>query len=181
MPGASLVTAALTVGCGAGATSQAVDAPMISVDAAAAAVALATATPAAPDAAPRTPIDTPFQPGERWSGTYTCTQGKTDLVITFEDVARTAPGGDPDVEALFEFHYDGGGMGGHPPVDGSGRMRGTYDPKTRRLRLEGYEWIDQPANYGLATFTGTVSRTTSTFSGTVQGPGCTVFMVTKRP
>jgi hypothetical protein len=156
---------------GIAARAGVVEAPMIPADASAAAIALvndpARRTPAAPESA-----ELPFKPGDRWLGYYQCNQGKTDLVLLFEEVEPKDDG--VDVEAVFEFHFDGNGNPGYAPSAGVARMRGTYDVKARRLRLKGEEWIEQPSNYKLASLAGVVNRL-GTYSGTVEGPGCTTF------
>ncbi len=126
--------------------------------------------------------DVPFKLGERWVGYYNCNQGRTDLVLIFEVIDGSGSGDGRmgsdedsiDVDAIFEFHFDGNGNPGYAPSDGASRVRGTYDVKARRLRLKAGEWIDQPQNYKLITLVGTVS-TDGTYSGTVEGPGCTTF------
>ena len=151
---------------------------------------------------PREALDVPFKPGDRWTGTYQCRQGKSDMVIIFEEVDRSerslatdeddgeraAPG--VDVAAVFEFHFDG--RAGFPTADGAARMRGAYDVKTRRLHLKGEEWLDQPPSYRLINLAGLVRTSAGddrvkrpksasgddkvVWSGTVEGPGCTSFV-----
>ena len=155
-----------------------VDAPMM--DAKAYASALALAGRPAEAAPPDDALDLPFRPGDRWIGSYTCRQGKSEMSILFEDVSR-ATGGDDEslhVEATFEFHF--AGSSGYAPSDGAARMRGKYDPRSRRLRLVGEEWLEQPPGYALVNLAGSFSargsgRHSSSYSGTVEGPGCTTF------
>jgi hypothetical protein len=84
-----------------------------------------------------------------------------------------------DVEAVFEFHFDGKGRPGFVASDGAARMRGKYELKSRRLVLKGEEWIEQPQNYALITLAGTVSPgrggVPATYAGAVEGSGCTSF------
>lgn len=130
---------------------------------------------------PRSPRESslPFESGDRWVGRYECLQGPTDLVILFEAVGHDDDDDDDDdnvidVDAIFEFHFDGNGAPGFSAADGVSRMHGIYDRKTHALRLEGQAWIERPANYDLVTLTGTVNA--ETYKGMVEGPGCTSFV-----
>lgn len=141
---------------------------MTGADASAASIALAAAPlPARPD-------DAPLRAGERWTGSYRCAQGKTELSILVEEVTRGDEENSYEIDAILEFHFDGG-VKGFAPADGSARMHGKYDGK--QLRFKGVEWIDQPTNYQLVDFVGTLRG--SSYSGRVEGPGCTSFSVTR--
>ena len=116
--------------------------------------------------------DLPLHRGQRFTGTYVCAQGKTALTFVFDGVrAGTDEGVYLDV--TFEFSYDGASSG-TTAAEGSAHMKGTFDPKTHRLRLHAEEWIEQPPGYSLVDFSGTVART-GVYSGRVEGPGCTSF------
>ena len=120
--------------------------------------------------------DLPFHRGEHLIGSYVCAQGKTSLSFLFDEVRGAGPDEGVFVDVTFEFQYDGG-TSGTTAAEGSAHMKGTFDPKTRRLRLHAENWIEQPANYTLVDFTGTVNRT-GVYSGRVEGPGCTTFIAT---
>ena len=153
------------------------------MDAAASASALALVGKSAPSAQKGDALDLPFRPGDRWAGTYTCRQGQSEMAILFEDVDRGPTNDEPiTVEATFEFHF--AGSASYAAADGVARMSGTYDPKSKRLRLVGEEWLEQPPSYSLVNLTGTLSVRGSGshalyYTGTVEGPGCTSF--TARP
>lgn len=150
---------------------------MVDADASASALALLDDSRAA-TSIPRTvgALPLPFRAGDRWVGTYTCRQGPTNMVILFEEVgyphggdARDAGGEAVDVAVIF-----------FAASEGAARMRGTYDLRTRRLRLVGSEWIEQPASYGLINLVGVVNprasaRASGIYSGTVEGSACTSF------
>jgi hypothetical protein len=191
-------------GVACGKSSGVVEAPMMSAQASASALSLVGNAGAGPA---REGTDVPFRDGDRWSGTYTCRQGKTDMVIIFDEVSRRSPrsagneGAEEsvDVDATFEFHF--GGRPGFPAVDGSARMRGTYEVKSRNLRLKSEEWIDQPQGYGLVNLVGSISAPSGrgpsvgafshqgafspqgalTYSGHVEGPGCSSFSANPDP
>jgi hypothetical protein len=154
-----------------------VEAPMTSADASAAALALgrpagagsATVSVGAPAR------ELPIRVGDRWTGTYTCNQGNTELVLVVERVEAADSG--LQIEAIFEFHYLGNG-GAYAAASGSARMRGSYDAATKRLRLDGDQWIDQPPNYRLVNLVGTLDKM-GAYAGTVEGPGCTRFSATR--
>lgn len=139
---------------------------MISAEAAARAVQAASAPPAHAVRAHVASSDVPFVRGDRLGGHYVCGQGRTELTLVIEDID-----GD-DVGALFEFDYPGGGT--TSPASGSFRMRGSIDPRSGALRLEGDRWIEQPDGYAMVGLVGTVSKSGS-IAGTVKGPGCTTF------
>jgi len=144
---------------------------MISADVAAQAVATTTSAESSrrPHAAAVTTANgaTPFVRGDRLSGHYMCSQGRTELTLVVEDVE-----GD-DLSAIFEFDYPGGG-GTSTPAGGSFRMHGSFDARSRALRLDGDRWLEQPDGYVMVGLVGTVS-TSGSISGTVKGPGCTTF------
>jgi hypothetical protein len=172
---ALVALSALTWGCAhAPSAPICVEAPMISAEAAARAVATTT-TSGEPRRSRATAAtgEMPFQRGDRLSGHYMCSQGRTELTLVVEDVD-----GD-DVSAIFEFDYAGGGGGAggsHAPAGGSFRMHGAFDARSRALRLDGDRWLEQPDGYAMVGLVGTVSSTGSV-SGTVKGAGCTSFYV----
>jgi len=133
----------------------------------------ASARPAQPGAPAKEPDDLPFHRGEHLIGSYVCAQGKTSLSFLFDEVRGGGPDEGVFVDVTFEFQYDGA-TSGTTAAEGSAHMKGTFDPKTRRLRLHAEDWIEQPANYRLVDFAGTVNRT-GVYSGRVEGPGCTTF------
>jgi len=160
--------------------SKVVEAPMIDANASASALALVRSPVPATQA--KDARELPFKPGDRWTGTYTCRQGPTEMAITFDEIGGA--GGDDGststihVEATFAFHFDGSST--YPASDGAARMRGTYDPKAKRLRLVGHEWIEQPQGYALINLVGLVTARGSgdnalSYAGAVEGPGCTSF------
>ena len=114
-----------------------------------------------------------FVRGDRLSGHYMCSQGRTELTLVVEDVE-----GD-DVTAIFEFDYPGGG-GNSTPAGGSFRMHGSFDARSRALRLDGDRWMEQPDGYVMVGLVGIVS-TSGSISGTVKGPGCTSFYLAGPP
>lgn len=103
--------------------------------------------------------------GERFTGQYWCAQGRTDMTLIVDDVDG------PDVDVIFDFHHRETG------VAGSYHMRGSYDRRTRTLRLHGDRWISQPEGYIMIDLFGTMTRARS-ISGIVSGaPRCTNFSV----
>lgn len=155
----------LASGCMHSASS--VDAPMISAEVAARELP-ASARPGDPVARARAPLaDAPFDRGDRLGGHYVCAQGRTELTLVIEDLEGN------DVSAIFEFDYPGGG-GTHTPASGSFRMHGSFDSRTRALRLDGDRWIEQPDGYVMVGLVGTVSKR-GTIDGVVKGPGCSTF------
>ena len=143
---------------------------MISAEVAARALPPSTSTTSGDAARARPPLaDAPFDRGDRLGGHYVCAQGRTELTLVIEDLQGN------DVSAIFEFDYPGGG-GTHTPASGSFRMHGSFDPRTRALRLDGDRWVEQPDGYAMVGLLGTVSKSGS-IDGTVKGPGCSTFYV----
>jgi hypothetical protein len=117
--------------------------------------------------------DTPFVRGDRYRGHYWCAQGRTELTLVIEDTDDADGNG---LEVIFEFDFPGSAL--YPAAVGSYRMRGTWDPRVRSLRLKGERWIDQPGGYLMVDLAGTVSAS-GAISGRVTGaPQCSTFTVT---
>lgn len=169
--------------------SAILSAPMVSADASTEAISLVQ-KPEAPAGSDRVAI--PFAEGDRWVGHYNCAQGRTELALVFEHVGLVEVGVPPrysekedsrgekeepfvSVAVLFEFAFDGHGMTGFASATGTARMAGHYEPKSRRMILRGETWVDQPKNYNLVNLVGLINNSTKTYSGTVEGPGCTTF------
>jgi hypothetical protein len=113
----------------------------------------------------------PFERGDRFKGHYFCAQGRTELTLVFEETDEDA------LNVVFEFHFPGSTT--HPAADGSYRMHGAYDAKSRQLRLKGEQWIDRPTDYVMVDLAGTVNAS-GAINGTLTGaPQCTAFSVTR--
>lgn len=159
------------------ARQRVVEVSVISADASAAEIALIGLEAGAPIQASSPAPDLPFRMGDRLTGTYTCNQGKTNLTLVIEQVDGT------EVDAVFEFSFAGSpvlanGTREFDPAEGSFRMHGTYDAKTRALRLQRREWIEQPPRYSMVDLDGRFDRK-GKYAGKVEGfGGCTTFEVT---
>ena len=105
-----------------------------------------------------------------WVGRYICNQGVTALHLTIQ---KTGAG--KGVTATFNF--------GPPPENpdvpkGAYAMRGTYDPASRRIKLEGDRWINQPFGYLMVGLDGKVAQTGEKITGYIPDLlGCTDFEV----
>jgi hypothetical protein len=166
--------AVLLLACGGLRTSQVIEAPMTNSDASASEIAL-YAVPMTAQAGD--PHELPIEVGDRFTGHYTCNQGKTDLVLIVEEVIKNDDEA-AEVVVVFEFHFDGNGNPGFPKSEGASRLRGTYETKGRRLRLEGQEWITQPPGYQLVNLVGNIGKNGS-YTGTVEGLNCTTFVAAR--
>jgi hypothetical protein len=138
----------------------------------------ASAAPSASASASATPSATPsstatavaaaagpapvFNAGENWSGGYFCGQGQTSMSL---HITRAQP----DVGAVFNFSKGA--------VSGAFMVNGVYSPGTRHLHLAPGNWIHQPPGYVTVALDGEVSADGHSFSGVVQGPGCSGFNV----
>lgn len=105
-----------------------------------------------------------------WAGRYICNQGVTQLHLTIQ---KTGAG--KGITATFNF--------GPPPENpdvpkGAYAMRGTYDPATRRMKLEGERWLKQPIGYVMVGLDGKVAQTGENITGYIPDfLGCTDFEV----
>jgi hypothetical protein len=114
-----------------------------------------------------TPVAAPafMRSGDEWAGTYTCAQGRTDLVLHVERVMGS------HVEAVFEFLH------GPSNAGGSYRMRGTLNDDGT-VRLIPGAWIDQPPGYVTVGMSGRVQG--DAFTGRIDNPSCGTFSVRRR-
>jgi serine/threonine protein kinase len=105
-----------------------------------------------------------------WTGTYTCSQGPTNLNLTINDQAG---GG---ITAIFAF----GSASNNSVPPGSFAMKGTYSGGT--LTLNPDHWIQRPTDYEMVGLTAHVQGTAPTsISGNVIGQQstCTTFNVAR--
>ncbi len=105
-----------------------------------------------------------FSGGQTWSGSYVCTQGKTDVALHISKVTGN------NVEAVFDFKVPNA-------PNGKYKMSGVYAPSTRHLRLNAGDWIVQPAGYGTVPVDATVSADGKAYTGKVEASGCSTFAV----
>jgi len=108
----------------------------------------------------------PFAPGQTWVGTYTCSQGDTDLTLAITRVDGM------HVYGVFKFRHAASGAKGSYDLDG------TFDPTTSGLTLLPGEWIEHPKGYTSVGMIGTVSN--DVYSGTIDFSGCSAFSVRLR-
>jgi hypothetical protein len=124
--------------------------------------------------------DLPIHAGEEWRGHYRCAQGRTDMRLVVDSIARRDGDDGYDVEGTFSFLYESPENGSNAPLSAQGvyRVDGIYRPKQHALRLSGTEWIHQPPSYVFVTFDGSISQA-GVYSGRVEGPGCTSFSASR--
>jgi hypothetical protein len=104
----------------------------------------------------------------RWRGTYVCNQGVTGLQLT---VRRSETG---EVAAVFSFFP----VPENPDVpDGAFDMSGKLGPQRNRLQLFGRMWINAPPRYLMVGLDGVYDEATGEYSGSVDGVGCTKFIL----
>ena len=96
-----------------------------------------------------------------------CGQGPTDLVLRITAVEGS------EVDVTFDFHHARSG------AEGSFRMKGTYTPAARQLKLTAGEWVERPPGYITVDLEGHVDGSNSAFTGRVLGAGCGAFSVRK--
>lgn len=100
-----------------------------------------------------------------YQGHYTCAQGKTALTLKINMTGSAA-------DAVFDFKT-------RRAIQGAFAMQGTFDGKTRKIRLQGKNWINQPKNFSTVDLLGTFNADRSRLSGQVIGGGCSTFEVRK--
>ncbi|MBN2285867.1 MAG: M23 family metallopeptidase [Tissierellales bacterium] len=108
-----------------------------------------------------------------WEGSYTCSQGLTNLRLEITENASY------EIDAVFNFYANVS----NPSVPaGSFRMVGTYDAISKAINLDATEWIDQPSGWLTVDLSGTVSHDNRLMTGNVlggSGSRCTTFNVEK--
>ncbi|HVY46400.1 MAG TPA: hypothetical protein VHB21_11000 [Minicystis sp.] len=107
----------------------------------------------------------PFGMGQTWVGQYHCAQGDTDLALHIVDVDG------PELRALFDFR--------HGPSGAAGlfEMAGRWSVREREVTFVPTRWLKRPEGYVTVSLRGRVSVGGRRFVGTVEGPGCTGFML----
>ncbi len=105
-----------------------------------------------------------------YTGSYVCSQRQISLQLALE------PGGPGGLAGVFTFYMPGGDA--QKPV-GAFRLAGTFDPSTRTLRMQPREWIKPAPMYIPVGLSGTLDASGSTIRGTIAGPGCTTFEVSR--
>ncbi|WP_147471615.1 hypothetical protein [Nocardia stercoris] len=135
--------------------------------------AISTTTSSAPSttsARPSTSVGAVALSG-KWTGSYTCSQGRTALEL---DITSDAAA---DIEAVFTF----GPTADNSAVPaGSFAMRGTLSGQT--LSLTGDHWIQRPPGWVMVGLSAAVNGTRpQSISGSVVADGCTTFSITRDP
>lgn len=81
------------------------------------------------------------------------------------------------VSAVFKFY----GTPGNPNIPGGEyMMQGSFDEKTRDLKLGGVNWLNRPPGYDMVPLTGKIEKTHTLFKGKVDFPGCKLFTLTRK-
>ncbi|APR81586.1 Putative serine/threonine-protein kinase pknH [Minicystis rosea] len=111
----------------------------------------------------------PFRAGESWKGAYTCGQGQTDLTLR---ILEPAPG--ERVNAIFDFDYGSGKVGGRFLVSGA------YDAARGTVTFSPGIWLEQPANWVTVGLTGQVSLQKTIFAGKIDNPSCGAFRLVRQ-
>lgn len=163
-----LVCGAVFAACGG--SAKVVEAPMLAADASAPGDAFGASGDSTRSTANRdASAESVLTAGDRYVGHYWCAQGRTQLVLAIDEVE-----GDR-VDAIFEFDFEGSPTAA--PAEGSYTMRGTFDAKTRALRLKAERWIDKVDGYVMVDLVGTIAATGSISGNIVGVSGCTTFFV----
>jgi hypothetical protein len=103
-----------------------------------------------------------------WRGTYVCAQGVTGLFLT---VRKREAGG---VTAVFRFFA----VPENPDVpSGEFDMAGMPGAETNHLDLFPQAWIRRPPRYLMVGLDGDYDEITGAYSGQVDGPGCSRFIL----
>ncbi len=106
-----------------------------------------------------------------WSGHYTCAQGNTALSLTITPLEGSR------VSALFHFEAPANNPG---VPTGCFEMLGDFDPASARLELRPWRWLHRPPGWVMVGIDGQIGADGLGLTGTVRGPGCTVFALTRR-
>ena len=103
-----------------------------------------------------------------WTGTYTCNQGLTGVRLTI------TPSGGGALHALVSFYPVVSNPG---TASGSYEMSGSYSADSGLILTPAY-WISEPPGYVMVSLSAP-PPTGATMQGTVEGPNCTTFSVTR--
>lgn len=106
-----------------------------------------------------------------YTGTYVCSQRQMSLTLELESAA-----GRNGLAGTFTFSSPGGNP--DAPL-GAFRLAGTFDLPTRAIRMQPREWVKRAPLYQAVGLSGTWDPSTGTISGTISGPGCSKFQVTR--
>ena len=102
-----------------------------------------------------------------WEGTYTCYQGETGLILTFED-------GESGLVGEFAFHP----IASNPDIP-DGRFKFNVEiGSDGAITATQLYWIERPAEYVMVDFTGLLDDSGTRLAGTINFKGCTVFETT---
>lgn len=106
----------------------------------------------------------------KWRGSYSCLQGHTGLLLTFDEEVGEAVSGEFSFFALDD----------NPDVP-KGRLAvsGTYSAESGSVAVVGVRWIEQPRNYLMVNLIGKLSDDGRQIDGKVEFTGCTSFHVAR--
>jgi hypothetical protein len=124
------------------------------------------------EASPRALAEQAAPPDIRgvYTGSYVCSQRQISLQLSLE------PGAPGALAGVFTFYMPGGDA--QKPV-GAFRLAGSFDPQTRTLRMQPREWVKPAPMYIPVGLSGTLDASGTTIKGTIAGPGCTTFEVSR--
>ena len=112
-----------------------------------------------------------FRPADlagRWEGTYRCQQDTIGMAL---DLSAPAGG---RVQARFEFFPTGSGLSFQP---GSFEASGSFDPASRRLRLDAGSWLERSWGFQKHELAGEVGSDCRTIQGRILTSGCRDFQI----
>ena len=106
-----------------------------------------------------------------WVGTYTCAQGHTGVSLSVESASGLIYTGKVNFFALPE----------NPGVpNGSYKVEGMFDPRSRDFVMKGVEWILRPSGYQMVDASGALSSDGTRIAGRIEFIGCTDFTMTRK-
>lgn len=99
-----------------------------------------------------------------WSGKYICTQGVTGVTLKLEQNGN-------NLQGIFEFYPLPENPNYFKP--GSGFYRGTFNPSTGAMIMNGERWITQPeATWILVGFSGNFDQSRQVYTGRMMSANC---------
>ena len=106
----------------------------------------------------------------KWRGSYSCLQGHTGLLLTFDEEVGDAVSGEFSFFALDD----------NPDVPrGRFAVSATFNTESRSVTVKGVRWIEQPRNYLMVNLIGKLSDDGRQIEGKVEFSGCTSFRVAR--
>jgi len=115
----------------------------------------------------------PFSSGQKWKGSYTCDEGKTNLLLLIGQVNRKAEDSSsgPVYPIVATFYFINGS------IKGAFVMKGGFLENHNRAEFEPKMWLSHPKGYSMVGMSGEISQNGKKYTGMINHNGCQGFEV----